>query len=80
MKALVKAKADPNAKNESGQTALMFAALTGKVKMVEYLISAGADLRAKDKEGNTPLSLAKTQGADEVVKVLEKAMAKKSKN
>ncbi len=56
----------------SKQTALMFAALTGRAKMVEFLLKAGADATVADKSGNTALSLAKTQGANDVVKLLTK--------
>jgi ankyrin repeat protein len=59
----VKAGADVNAASENGQTSLMFASLTGRTKIVEYLLRAGADPAAADKGGNTALTLARAQGA-----------------
>jgi len=70
LKLLLKAKADPNAANESRQTPIMFAALAGKVQAVELLLDGGADGTRADRAGRTPYRLAADQGADDVVKLL----------
>ncbi len=44
-------KSDINAQNDKGQTALMFAAKEGNVKLVELLYDKGADISITDKEG-----------------------------
>ncbi len=51
----IKAGADVNAANSSGQTALHAAAQSGSDKVVEALIARGANVNAKDQKGNTPL-------------------------
>ena len=52
--------ADPNARNESGQTALHIFATKGIGReAIQALATAGADLTAKDNDGHTPLDLAK---------------------
>ena len=58
--ALVKAGADPNARDtRGGWTPLHLAAQTGKTPaVVTALIKAGADPAAKDKKGRTPLGFA----------------------
>ena len=58
--ALVKAGADPNARDDrGGWTPLHLAAQTGKTPaVVAVLIKAGADLGARDQKGRTPLQIA----------------------
>ena len=56
--ALVKAAVDVNAKDEDGQTALMFAAGVPHPEMVTALVNVGADVNAKEKYGNTALMFA----------------------
>ena len=51
----IKAGADINATNATGQTALHAAAQAGSDKVVEFLIAKGANVNAKDQKGNTPL-------------------------
>ncbi|KAI1819301.1 hypothetical protein F4861DRAFT_149909 [Xylaria intraflava] len=48
-------RADPNARNRSGQTALFSAAIKGHNRVVETLLKGGADANAKDKEGRSAL-------------------------
>jgi ankyrin repeat protein len=57
-KVLIDHNAPLNAKDENGITALMFAALSGKPKMVLLLIGHGADVHAKDNIGRTPFMYA----------------------
>jgi ankyrin repeat protein len=54
----IKAGADLNAANGTGQTALHAAAQAGQDKIVEFLIAKGANVNAKDQRGNTPLDSA----------------------
>jgi ankyrin repeat protein len=46
-----------NMKDNSGRTALHWAAVTDQQKVVNDLIERGADVNAKDNEGKTPLHL-----------------------
>ncbi len=59
---LLKAGADVNRRNKAGQTALMMAALFGRVDIAEDLLSRGADVSAIDVAGNSALSLSREQG------------------
>ncbi|MFH1116297.1 MAG: ankyrin repeat domain-containing protein, partial [Pseudomonadota bacterium] len=62
-----------NARNETGKTAVMFAASEGQPEVVETLLKAGADPDLKDKDGDTAASLAKKKGHYDVVSILEQA-------
>jgi ankyrin repeat protein len=76
IKALIKAGADPNAKDDAlGQTALMIASTNGKTESIEALIKAGADPNAKTKDGKTALMIASTNGRTESIEALIKAGA-----
>jgi len=44
-------------RDESGQSALHYAALANKPAMIELLISEGIDVNAQDNEGRTPLTV-----------------------
>lgn len=46
---------DPNQRDSSGRTLIMFAAYNGHVKTVEMLIKAGANINIKNFDGSTPL-------------------------
>jgi len=55
---LLKANAFVNAKNKSGETALMVAVKSGNVPVVRLLVAADAFVNAKDKEGRTAIEMA----------------------
>jgi ankyrin repeat protein len=63
-------KADVNADNERGLTALHFAAAGGDSELVTYLLACGADVTAEDEEGETPLHWAVSYGNIAVCKQL----------
>ena len=64
-------EADLNAPDpEAGLTPLSWAALAGKVEIVERLIKAGADVNGKNREGTTPLHEAGFMGQDEIAALL----------
>ena len=60
-----------NGRNTSGSTALMYAALTGRMENVRLLLAAGADPGLKDGKGITAQLMAKWQGFADIVKLLE---------
>jgi ankyrin repeat protein len=69
MKLLLDRGADPNAKNDVGSTALMWA--IGDMRKVRMLVSAGANVNARSNTGRTPLLLAAAHtGSAEKVKFL----------
>jgi ankyrin repeat protein len=55
---LIERKADVNAKNAVGQTALMLAAGRGAIRVVRVLVEAHARLNEKDRDGRTALDYA----------------------
>ena len=67
---LLMAGADRDARDEHGQTALMFAAAAGHRHIVECLIRHGADLNHTAKYGLSALMLAVVNGHAEVVRLL----------
>lgn len=66
---LLDAKADPNARNEAGATALMWA--VDDLEKTRLLLKAGADVDARSDDGRTPLlSATGRPGCGDVVKLL----------
>lgn len=65
-KTLIKRNADVNACDPSGVTALMIAAITGNMEIVEILLEEGANPDATDKYGNLALDKAAYYGHQEV--------------
>jgi hypothetical protein len=53
----VEAGAKVNAVNDSGNTAIHYAALTGSARIVEFLAANGLPLDIKSKQGKTPLDM-----------------------
>jgi len=68
---LLKKGADPNVRDEYGNTPLHWAASGGHVNVVKLLLEHGADPTAKNKDGDTPLDLARARGHREVVSLIE---------
>ena len=75
VRALAAQKADVNAQDADGSTALHWAAQRDDVVMVDALIAAGAIVKAKTRYNVTPLSLACTNGDAKLVDRLLKAGA-----
>jgi len=75
VRALLKNRADVNAAQADGMTALHWAAYHDGTDAAKLLLAAGADAKAANRYGVTPLSLACTNGNEEVVRVLLKAGA-----
>ncbi|MCH7803266.1 MAG: ankyrin repeat domain-containing protein [Acidobacteria bacterium] len=70
VRSLIKERADVNAPQAYGATALAWAANRDDLEMVELLIGAGAHVNTADVYGVTPLSLACTNGNAAVVEKL----------
>ena len=66
----VLSRADINARNEHGMTALMRAAYHGRVEMVRVLLQHGADPNVTRNDNFTALSLAAFFGHAEIVEIL----------
>jgi len=81
VKALLKKRADVNAKDQNGQTALMAAAARGHLEMVKLLIDKGADVNATDENGRTALMEAAMSGKLQIVEILnDKGLHANAKN
>jgi ankyrin repeat protein len=68
VKSLIAAKADVNAKDEYGLTALILASMGGHLDVVRALLAAKADVNAKSNHGGTALILASREGHVDVVR------------
>jgi uncharacterized protein len=75
VRALLKQKADVNASEADGTTALHWAVNRGDLETVDLLLSAGADPRTANRYGVAPIHLAGTNGSAAVVGRLLKAGA-----
>jgi ankyrin repeat protein len=69
-RALVKQRADVNAREIDGTTALHWAVRSDDRETVQLLVQAGADARAANRYGVTPLSVAATNGNAAIVQML----------
>ena len=68
-------KANVNAAQSDGSTALHWAVERDDVEMVDLLLRAGARVTARTREGVTPLQLAATNGSAPIIDRLQKAGA-----
>jgi ankyrin repeat protein len=75
VKSLIQQKADINAPQADGATALQWAAYKNDLEMADLLIAAGADAKARSREGATALYLAGINGSPAMIEKLLKAGA-----
>jgi uncharacterized protein len=68
--------AEANAKDNGGNTALMWASLKGHREIEQVLLDKGADVNAKANDGTTALMLATEKGYNGIRELLLKAGAK----
>ena len=70
VRALIKAGADVNSRNNEGSTPLITAAVFGQIEVARALIEAGADVNSRNNEGSTPLHTAAFFCRTEIVEAL----------
>src|SRR5882672_6733177 len=75
LRVLVQRKADVNAAQPDGTTALHWAVIWNNEEAVTLLLRAGADARARNRYGATPLSEAVSAGSARMVDALLNAGA-----
>jgi ankyrin repeat protein len=75
LRTLVKQKADVNAAQVDGATALHWAIYRDDADTVEFLIGAGANIKAANREGITPLAMAALYGNTAILNKLLKGGA-----
>ena len=75
LRALIQKKADVNAPQADGATALHWAVYRDDLEAANLLVAAGANVRAANREGATPLAMASQYGSLAIVERLLKAGA-----
>jgi len=75
VRALLQQKADVNAPQADGATAIAWAAYRNDTELADILIAAGANVRTPNREGATPLYLASIGGNTKMIEKLVKAGA-----
>jgi len=75
VRSLIEQKADVNAPQADGATALQWAAYNNDLEMADLLIGAGANPRAANHDGATPLYLASIEGSAPMIEILLRAGA-----
>jgi ankyrin repeat protein len=72
---LLKSKADVNAPQPDGATAIQWAAYKNDLALADTLIAAGANVKAVNRDGATALQLASVNGSAPMIETLVKAGA-----
>ena len=72
---LLEAGADPNARDERGETPLPWASELGDARIIALLTQAGVNVNARDDRGATPLHGATREGDTAIIRVLVEAGA-----
>jgi len=75
LESLLREKADVNASQGDGATAMQWAAYQDDVEIAGLLIRAGADVKSANREGATPLQLAALNGSPAMIAMLLQAGA-----
>lgn len=75
VRALLAQKADVNAPQADGATALMWAVRANDAELVDLLLAAGANAKAANREGATPLLQASENGSAAIIEKLLRAGA-----
>jgi uncharacterized protein len=75
IRAMLAQRADVNASQADGATALHWAVYRNDLALAKLLIEAGANVKAANRDGATPLSLAATAGSAELIATLISAGA-----
>lgn len=70
MRTLLEAKADPDSRNEIGNTELVTAAMTGNKPLLDLLLEFKADIKGTNLQGDTALHWAAQEGQNEIVSFL----------
>ena len=73
VKSLIQQKADVNAPQPDGATALQWAAYDNNLALADLLLAAGADVKKANREGATPMYLASIRGSAPMIEKLLKA-------
>ena len=61
--------ADPNVRDEDGETSLHAALRFGMLEMARLLVEHGASVKVKDGKGRTPLHYVSGEQRDEIIKL-----------
>jgi ankyrin repeat protein len=75
VKSLIQQKADVNAPQPDGATAIQWASYRNDLELADILVAAGANVKAANRDGATPLSLASINGNAPMIEKLLKAGA-----
>ncbi len=75
VRTLIQQKADVNAPQADGATAIQWAAYRNDLSLADVLIAAGANVKIANREGATPLYLASLQGSSKMIQKLLEAGA-----